>query len=562
MQRVNSSQTVKTMQKPNQKSLKTVSVIMIVVAFSALTTFALRRERLIDAWRPTNYNVAITLNDSLTEITQAQTDIDIVALKPLRVIDLDFGEMKTDSVTLHGKPVPFLHQNGKLQITLPATIAPKTNLQISVTYHGRPKDGLILSKDKDGMPSVVGDNWPDRVHHWIPCFDHPSAKATITFNVSAPNRDIVVANGRLTKVETNNSGRKTWTYSESVPIPPYCMIIGVGEFARIEAPQSPVSPLSFYVPQSDAAYAPKGFSSAGPALQMFNETVGPYPYEKLALIIGATQFGGMENSSAIVFTSTLFNPNPNQALSKAFDIRTGIEDVVAHEIAHQWFGDSVTESTWADLWLSEGFATYFAGLFIQKHEGEEAFQRYLKGAADTAFGYEQKNRIPIHDRDTQDLFKLLNGNNYQKGAWVLHMLRSRLGDEAFFQGIRSYYQQHKNSIASTEDLRLALEKASGKDLQTFFTRWVYDSGHPQYDVQWSWQANSKRLDVVVTQKQPGAVFVDEIPLEVSTAGGTRSFTLRPRAKRANDTFQIDEQPTSIAVDPKNTLLKEVTVSGN
>src|SRR4029453_7623336 len=126
------------MHKPNQRSLRTVTVgAIVVVIFSALTTFALRRERLIDAWRPTNYNVAITLNDSLTEITRAQTDIDIVALKPLRVIDLVFGEMKTDSVTLHGKSIPFLHQNGKLQITLPATIAPKTNLQISVTYHGK-----------------------------------------------------------------------------------------------------------------------------------------------------------------------------------------------------------------------------------------------------------------------------------------------------------------------------------------------------------------------------------------------------------------------------------------
>ena len=551
------------MQKPNQRSLRTVTVGAIaVVIVSALTTLALRRERLIDAWRPTNYNVSITLNDSLTEITQAQTDIDIVALKPLQVVDLDFGELKTDSVTLNDKPVPFLHQNGKLQVTLPTTFAPKTSLKISVTYHGKPKDGLILSKDKDGKPSVVGDNWPDRVHHWIPCFDHPSAKATITFRVSAPSRDIVVANGHLTKVETNDPGRKTWTYSEGAPIPPYCMVIGVGEFARLEAPQSPVSPLSFYVPQSDAAYAPKGFSSAASALQMFNEKVGPYPYEKLALIIGATQFGGMENSSAIVFPGTLFNPNPNQTLSKAFDIRSGIEDVVAHEIAHQWFGDSVTESTWADLWLSEGFATYFSGLFIEMHEGEEAFQQYLKRAADTALGYEEKNRIPIHDRDTQDLFKLLNGNNYQKGAWVLHMLRSRLGDEAFFQGIRSYYQQHKNSIASTEDLRLALEKASGKDLQTFFTRWVYDSGHPQYDVQWSWQANSKRLDVVTTQKQPGAVFLDEIPLAVTTANGTRYFKLRPQAKRASETFRMDEQPISVVVDPNNTLLKELTVSGN
>src|SRR5206468_8546137 len=183
--------------------------------------------------------------------------------------------------------------------------------------------------------------------------------------------------------------------------------------------------------------------------------------KKLALIIGATRFGGMENSSAIVFTSTLFDLRANEKTSAYFGIPTRIEDVVAHEIAHQWFGDSVTESTWADLWLSEGFATYFAGLFLQRNEGEEAFQAYMKQAAETYFAYEKSTRTPIHDTDTEDLFKLLNANNYQKGAWILHMLRSQLGDDVFFRGIRAYYNAHRNATANTEDFRKALENSAG-----------------------------------------------------------------------------------------------------
>src|SRR5260370_29547392 len=176
----------------------------------------------------------------------------------------------------------------------------------------------------------------------------------------------------------------------------------------------------------DAVYTSMCISPSAPAMEFFRETIAPYTYEKLALIIGATRFGGMENSSAIVFTSTLFEPRENEKTSPRFGIPTRIEDVVAHEIAHQWFGDSVTESTWADLWLSEGFATYFAGLFIEKYDGEEAFREYMRKAAERYFAYEKGRNAPIHDVETQDLMRLLNPNNYEKGAWVLHMLRKRL----------------------------------------------------------------------------------------------------------------------------------------
>jgi aminopeptidase N len=523
-------------------------------------SYATRVERLVDTWRPTHYLINLTLNDQLSEIASATATIDISVLKPTILIDLDFGELTVDSVTLNTKPVSFTHNGGTLKITLPQRAAAGARLTLTVQYHGKPKDGLILTNDKDGNPSAIGDNWPNRVHHWIPTLDHPSAKATVTFNITAPARDEVVANGKLDHVETAAGGTKTWTYSEGAPIPPYCMIIGVGQFARFAPGERTATPLSYYVPHVDAPFAMKGFAPSISSVAYFSETIAPYPYEKLALIVGSTRFGGMENSSAIVFTSTLFTQRTAAKMSKTFGIPIGTTDVIAHEIAHQWFGDSVTESTWADLWLSEGFATYFAGLFLQRYESEEAFQAYMKDAAERAFGYERTTRTPIFDRDTEDLMKLLNANNYQKGAWVLHMLRSRLGDEAFFRGLRGYYREHAGGLASSEDLRAALEKSSRQDLRAFFARWVYDSGHPQYELKWEWSQN-RNLQLTLTQLQPGNVFVDPVPVIVHTTSGSRDLVLKPMARTTSQTIQFAEKPLSIEIDPKNTLLKEAKVTG-
>ena len=534
--------------------LKRLALILLLIS----PALGARVERLIDTWRPEHYLVNVMLNDQLSELTSVSARVNLLILKQTSVIDLDFGDLTVDIVTLDSKPATFTHKDGKLTVNFPEPAKPETRLVLTVNYHGKPKDGLILTNDKDGKPSAVGDNWPDRVHHWIPTLDHPSAKATITFNVTAPERDEVVANGRLDHVETTASGQRTWTFSEGVPIPPYCMIIGVGEFARLEPRERSITSLSYYVPRSDASYATLGFAPSLPVVAFFSERIAPYPYEKLALIVGATRFGGMENSSAIVFTSTLFNPKPSARISKTFGIPNGTVSVVAHEIAHQWFGDSVTESTWSDLWLSEGFATYFAGLFLQRFEGEDAFQSYMKDAATTVFAFEKKNRAPIFDRDTENLMGLLNANSYQKGAWVLHMLRLSLGDDAFFRGIRGYYESHKNATASTEDLRAALEKSSGRDLRAFFARWVYDSGHPQYELTWQW-VGKKNLRLVLRQVQPGNLFMDSVPLTISTASGSRQVVLKPTGKQLLETIQLPDKPIRIEIDPRNTLLKAATV---
>jgi aminopeptidase N len=532
------------------------------VVLTALTSaaFATRIERGIDTFRPKHYLVNLTLDDKLSEITSASVRIDLKLLKPTRAIDLDFGELTVDRVTLDAKSLQFTHQDGKLLINLPGPATVGDSIAITVDYHGKPKDGLVLTADQDGHPTAVGDNWPNRVHHWIPSFDHPSGKATVTFNITAPAGQEVVANGKLDHVETAANGQRTWTYTEGVPIPPYCMVIVVGQFARVEPAGRARTPLSYYVPLSERELAHKGFAPAGPAVEFFTQNIARYPYEKLALIVGATRFGGMENSSAIIFTSTLFSRPARVGMSKTFGVPANNVSLIAHEIAHQWFGDSVTESTWSDLWLSEGFATYFAGLFVQRHEGEEAFQVYLKDASKRVFAYEREHRTPIFDAETEKLMDLLNPNNYEKGAWVLHMLRANLGDAAFFQGIRAYYNSHAQSNASTEDLRRAFEKASGRDLRPFFARWVYDSGHPQYELEWQWSGN-KQLRVVLRQVQTGNAFLDPVQVTVSTAGGKRDVVLRPTGKQFTQTIPLNSKPLSIDVDPRNVLLDEATVKG-
>lgn len=540
------------------------SISLPFLALLLLSTFQLalgqRKERAVDAWRPLDYDIALTLNDSLTEITSARAKISIYVLKgPLSVVDLDFGAMAVDSVLVGDRAARFERPQGRLMVTLPRPASKDERLEIIVNYRGRPADGLILTKDKAGRPSATGDNWPDRVHHWIPCLDHPSAKATVRFKVTAPGRVVVVANGQLRDKKENADKTITWVYSESKPIPAYCMIIAAGEFALLQPPERTRTPLLYYVPQPDRDYAIKGFSSAPPALDFFIERVAPYPYEKLALIVAATRFGGMENSSAIVFPGSLFNARTEQAMSKRFGIRRSLMEVTAHEIAHQWFGDSVTETTWADLWLSEGFATYFAGLFIEQAEGQEEFRDYMRRQAETYLVFEREHRIPLHDTQTPELFSLLNGNNYQKGAWVLHMLRGLLGDTVFMRGIRAYYDAHKEGNATTEDLRAAMEKASGLDLREFFTRWVYKSGHPRYEATWAWSESGREggtLSLRLNQMQRDEAFLTPLTVEFVLPGNkTKRELIRPTAKEFAASFTLPSRPTEVRIDPDEVVLK-------
>src|SRR6185503_10553661 len=255
----------------------TFVVVVLLFGLSAPSAIAARRERLIDSWKPINYNITLAFDDQLSEIVSAHVAITVLAIKDVSVIDLDFGELVIDSVTVDGIATPFSRAPGRVDIKLVTPLHRDARALIVVSYHGAPKDGLVLSKDKGGKPSAIGDNWPDRVHHWIPCLDHPSAKATVTFNVTSPARVLVVANGRLDGVETVSDSNRTWTYTEGAPIPPYCIIVAVGEFAHIETADASITPLSYYVPPPDQPYAARGFAAANPSLKFFSSVIGPYP---------------------------------------------------------------------------------------------------------------------------------------------------------------------------------------------------------------------------------------------------------------------------------------------
>jgi len=547
------------MNKWNRRQFRTLFLLVVALFLSAALTSGQRRERTVDTWKPLHFDVSLSFNDQLSEITLARTEITVQVLKNnVTAIDLDFGSMPIEAVKVEALPARFERGPDLLRVFLGRTARIGEKFSILVFYHGRPTDGLIFDTDRDGNPSVTGDNWPNRVHHWIPCLDHPSAKATVTFFIHAPPGEVVVANGKQNTLDQLPLP-SIQVFEETKAIPAYCMVIAISQGVKIDAADKTVTPLSFYVPKKDSAYAPKGFSSADEAVAFFSETIAPYPYEKLALIIGATRFGGMENSSAIVFTNNLFDPRGSEKMSARFGIPMRIESLVAHEIAHQWFGDSVTEATWSDIWLSEGFATYFAGLFVEKHEGDAALRQYMRDAAQRYFAYEKQRNAPIYD-DSSELTKLLNENNYEKGAWVLHMLRRRLGDEAFFRGLRDYYNKHQEANATTNDLRSALEQSSGKDLREFFQRWIFQAGHPIYVAgsrPMLGRGRQRGFLITVRQTQLSPVFTDPITVRMTSGAYTEVATVVPKNKIVSLPFHHDSPPTSIEIDPDETLLKEV-----
>jgi aminopeptidase N len=184
----------------------------------------------------------------------------------------------------------------------------------------------------------------------------------------------------------------------------------------------------------------------------------------------------------------------------------------------------------------------------------------MRDAADEYLSYEKKSRTPIHDTETEDLFQLLNANNYQKGSWVLHMLRSELGDKNFFSGIRSYYNEHRNSTATTEDLRAAFEKASGRNLKEFFARWIYGTGHPSYDLSWEWKSNTKTLRVLLRQLQAEAAFPNAVPIDILTPTGKRRVVLKPTGRRITKELKLSVAPTTVNMDPEHTILNEAQVT--
>jgi hypothetical protein len=422
--------------------------------------------------------------------------------------------MTVTSVAADGAPVPFTHQKDRLHITLPHSSQAGAAWTFTVSYHGTPATGLQIGNNRYGDRGFFSNDWPHLARNWLATIDHPSMKVPVSMTVTAPSKYQVISNGRPVEETDLADGRRRTGWRTDVPIPTWQISLGAAPFAVAHFGTVRGVPLSMWVYPQDRDDSLKGFSEATqPVLEFFSDHIGPYSYEKLAQVEATTVSGGMELASDIFYG---YRGVPGRQL-------------VAHEMAHQWFGDSATERDWDDVWLSEGFATYFALLYQEHADGRDAFVTGVQRSAASAVSYAlaHPDSTIVHD-NLADISKVIanNAQIYQGGAQVLHMLRGVLGDDRFWAGIRLYYSRHRNSNASTDDFRHAMEDAcrattdcpaEARDLGWFFHEWLNRGGILKLEGTWRYDAAAKTVVVSLDQTQTTGVYRMPIEIVVTTA---------------------------------------------
>ncbi len=511
-----------------------------------------------------HYDLELALSDTADWIA-GRAVLQVRLTDPVEELRLDFSGLAVEGAWVDGRAASVTQAEGRLRIPLSGMLREGDTARVEIVYGGVPDDGLVLQENLHGRRSAFADNWPDRARYWFPSVDHPSDKATVRFTVHAPARWTVVANGILESepgpaptVAPTGEGGRTWRWIEEVPVPTYTMVVGAAELVRRavgssacgQAPRAPGGCVAtdWYAFPPDTAQAARIFARGARMVELYARAVGPFPYERLSHVQSSTRFGGMENATAIFY--------PERSLAEG---RLS-EGTVAHEVAHQWFGDSVTEADWHHLWLSEGFATYWGALFFLWEDGEEPFRSLMESHRSRYLGSDVTDR-PVVDPDEEDLFALLNPNNYQKGAWVLHMLRGLLGDEVFNRGVRDYYREHRDGTALTHDFRAALEGASGEDLAWFFRQWIHRPGHPRLEGGWRWDAETGEAVLRIRQVQPESWPTFRLPLEIEARwdDGTRHrSTVDVRLRDQEVRVALDRRPDTLVLDPDDWILKEAS----
>ncbi len=458
--------------------------------------------------------------------------------------------MLVTEVLENGKAVSYLHRGDTLLIRPLARTGSDTVRSYRIRYMGIPADGLIISNNKFGQRTFFGDNWPNRARHWLPTVDHPSDKATVAFRVTAPDHYQLVANGRQLEETNLTDSTKLTHWQTDVPLPTKVMVIGLAPFAVQWMGSVDSVPLSTWVFAENRTEGFRDYAIAKDILQWYIDHLAPYPYAKLANVQSKTRYGGMENASNIFYYENSV---------------TGVgasETLFAHEIAHQWFGNTATEGNWHHLWLSEGFATYLTDLYVESTQGDSAFRERLRRERAQVIDFARRRLAPVIDTTVTDYNRLLNANSYQKGAWVLHMLRQRIGEATFWRALRTYYRRYRHRTALTQDFRRVAEELSDQNLEAFFRQWLYRSGHPKLQADWAYDEDGQRLELTIRQVQAGPAF--QFPLEIGIDyGGERPGQFKAlqvdQAQASYVLENVEQMPERVLLDPRTRLLfEEVT----
>lgn len=492
----------------------------------------------------THYSLALELGDASDSISATAKIHVRVRGEAASGMRLDFAGMRVSSLKVQGRPQPYALGGDGLKFGFGRTFKRGESLVVEVRYHGKPRHGLGIGRNRYGKRIIFSENWPDRAHYWFPCIDHPSDKATVEVTVTAPDRYTVVSNGSRT-LERRLRGKRTRTrWIETKEIPVYCIAIGVAEFSVARGRSAGGVPLEWYSYPEDSPVAERKFAHTAAAVDYFASLIGPYPYEKLAQVQASLRFDGMENASAIFYDESLFRTD-------------AVPLPLPHEIAHQWFGNSVTPDDWDHVWLSEGFATYLEALFEGRLRGPQALRDRMAESAERLARSGLAQTEPVVNPAQTDPLQKLNPLSYEKGAWILHMLRGMMGDASFFRGLRHYYARHAGGAVSGEDFRRAMEASGGISLKGFFDQWLHRPGLPEYEVSWKWDPGARLAEVRVRQTQVSGLYDVTAEIVFETAGRRESHKFRIRDAEHVFRMPLPEQPLNVRLDPGGWLLKTV-----
>jgi len=492
-----------------------------------------------------------------------------ITLKPLSegftTLALDASDMKIESVMLSesNTPLQFQQPPDKLLIELDRPYGPTDSLSLRIQYRAKPRRGLYFVAARQGENvSKPAQIWtqgePEDNHRWFPCYDYPDDKATTEQYITTGSNEIAISNGALVETINNADGTRTFHWVMRQPHSTYLTSLVVGDYVKLTDAYKNIS-LEYYTYRGTEKTALRAFSATPEMMRLFTNLFKyEYPYDKYAqTIVQAFFFGGMENITATTHADSEILYSTGEAGLEA------TQDLISHELSHSWFGDLVTCKSWKHLWLNEGFATFMEAVFKEHKSGRDEYLRLMNENARLYLSEDQSRyRRPIVYDRYRTPSELFDATLYQKGGFIIHMLREVVGDEIFWKAVNRYLNEFKHESVETSDLQRVFEETSGRRLDWFFDQWVYKAGFPELRVRYSYNRLSKLLTLNVTQTQTPdaltpAVFRLPVEIEIATARGTRTERIEINARTQQFTFKLDGKPRLIRFDKRSSILKKL-----
>jgi len=506
-----------------------------------------------------HYKLVLVLNDK-EKSYHGENTITLASLRDdLRSLVFDAEDFTVTGVSgPDGGALPYSQADKKMVVNLPKELAYGEIVSIVVRFEQKnPRTGLRFIDASPDHPAQVNTySWPEDAHHWFPCYDYPNDKVTSEVIVTVRGDYKVLSNGRLAGVtDAQAAGTRTWHWTQEKPHPTYCIMLAAGPFEVLKDALGPL-PVDYWVYSKDAADAPRSFGKTPKMIDFYARTFGfPYPWAKYDQVCVAGRGGGMEATTATILgQATIHDARADQDFPS--------DGLVAHELAHMWWGDLVTERAWPDVWLSESFATYSEYLFTRFDRGEDEGALNLEAKKDEYLSEARRRYMrPIVFNRYNRPWEIMDAHSYPKGATVLHMLRFVMGDRAFFRALNEFLNRFAFKNADTHDLMTAVKESSGQNLDWFFDQWVMKPGHPVFDVSSTWDAVAGKLRMKIRQTQDFSkgipVFRTPVLIGVRTPRGSSNHKVWLNREEEAFDFDVPDKPLLVRFDEGNYLLKEV-----